>query len=124
MKYTQGEWKANGTTIVSDKKCCSDDSCRGVKRVYVADAGMINQFSGSYGDRPNILYKNTPDEEKVPNVFLISASPDTYKVAKEVVDYVETNGIDKWSDEEKEGSFAWNLYKYYAKKAVAKAEGK
>ena len=124
MKHTKGKWKVNGTTIVSDIKCCSDEGCSGNKRVYVADSGMINQFSGSYPDRPIILYKNTPDDEKVPNAFLISASPDTYEVAKEVVDYVETNGVDKWSDEEKEDSFAWNLYKHYAKKAVAKAEGK
>ena len=73
----------------------------------------------------NIVTRLTDkDENSKVNANLIASAPDTYKVAKEVVDYIETNGIDKWSDKEKEGLFVWGLYKYYAKDAVAKAEGK
>jgi hypothetical protein len=62
--------------------------------------------------------------QNMANANLIASAPDTYKVAKDVVDYVETNGVEKWSNKEKEDSFIWALYNFYAKDAVAKAEGK
>ena len=79
-------------------------------------------YVGSLRPSPPWYKEDGIDTESIAN--LITSATDTYKVAKEVVDYVETNGIDKWSDEEKEDSFIWDLYKYYAKKAVNKAEGK
>ena len=79
-------------------------------------------YVGSLRPSPPWFKEDGIDTESIAN--LITSASDTYKVAKEVVDYVETNGIDKWSDEEKEDSFIWDLYKYYAKKAVNKAEGK
>ena len=79
-------------------------------------------YVGSLRPSPPWFKEDGIDTESIAN--LITSATDTHKVAKEVVDYVETNGIDKWSDEEKEDSFIWDLYKYYAKKAVNKAEGK
>ena len=97
MIYTKGKW------AVSEGEFGFD--------IEVNQAGTIGAVYGN-------------DSEAQSNANLIASAPDTYKVAKEVVDYIETNGIDKWSDKEKEGLFVWGLYKYYAKDAVAKAEGK
>ena len=83
-----------------------------------------NGFGITNGNTVIAIAGETDLKENEANANLIASAPDTYKVAKEVVDYVESNGIDKWSDEEKEDSFVWGLYKYYAEEAVAKAEGK
>ena len=95
----------------------------------------VDMFKGFY---PDLLGEGNSDQEYgVNTIELVTENIDgnnpwkhEYDLIegsshdKEVVDYIETNGIDKWSDKEKEGLFVWGLYKYYAKDAVAKAEGK
>ena len=106
MKHTQGNWEV-------------DKQSGGVTYIR-ANKDYLATIHTAYDGKNN----TQKEMESEANANLIASAPETYKVAKQVVDYIEGNGIDKWSDEDKDDCFVYALYKYYAKSAVAKAEGK
>ena len=58
------------------------------------------------------------------NANLIISAPEMLEMVKEVIQYVEGNGLDKLPREEAcNDDFACTLYYYFAKDLIAKVEG-
>ena len=93
------------------------ESTAGITTIFTGHDGngnMIGQIAEVYGS----------DKDAQVIAKLMASSKKMFKMAKEIVDYVETNGIDKLPEEDKGDYFCYTLYKHFAKNLVAGVEGR
>ncbi len=89
--------------------------------------GVVSVYTG-YDDKKEVICEISAlgDRGKtIANANLIASAPEMLEMVKEIVQYVEGNGLDKMPIEEGSAEyFTCTLYYHFAKDLLAKAEGK
>ncbi len=92
------------------------ESSAGTTTIYTGHDGNGNMI-GQIGE----VYGSDKDSQRIAK--LMASSKKMFKMAKEIVQYVEENGIDKLPEEDESDYFCYTLYKHFAKDIVTGVEG-
>ena len=113
MKHTKGKWEAQ--CQVDDPTVYNDERCEGEE----FDVYAVSQIGGSAKS-----YALIANHISGGDANLIASAPKMLEMVKEIVQYVEGNGLDKMSIEEGSAEyFTCTLYWHFAKDLLARAEG-